>query len=56
MIHSSGPPIPAEERDRNVEPEDVASAVVFACAAPPHVAIGHVNVWPIGAGIASTMA
>lgn len=43
------------ERARNVEPEDVAAAVAFLCAAPHHVAIGNLTVWPVAAGVAGTM-
>jgi A-factor type gamma-butyrolactone 1'-reductase (1S-forming) len=39
------------ERDHNLETADVAALVVFLCAAPDHVAIGNVTIWPLAAGI-----
>lgn len=52
-INSAGRVIAPDsaERDRHVEPADVAATVAHVCTAPPHVAIGHVQVWPIHAGI-----
>ena len=52
-INSAGRDIPPDspDRRRNLEPDDVAALVAFIAAAPPHVAIGHVNVWPQAAGI-----
>lgn len=39
------------ERDHNLETADVAALVAFLCAAPDHVAIGNVTIWPLAAGI-----
>jgi NADP-dependent 3-hydroxy acid dehydrogenase YdfG len=44
------------ERFQNLEPEDIAALVAFVCAAPRHVAIGHVTIWPLHAGIGTSMA
>lgn len=54
-INSVGNEYPpgSPERDSNVEPEDVARTVAFLCTAPDYVSIGHVNVWPLAAGISS---
>jgi NADP-dependent 3-hydroxy acid dehydrogenase YdfG len=54
-INSLGRDYPAgtPDRDRNVEPADVARTVAFICTAPDYVAIGNVNVWPLAAGIGS---
>ncbi|MBI5708767.1 MAG: SDR family oxidoreductase [Candidatus Eisenbacteria bacterium] len=41
------------ERDRVLEPAEVASLVAFICAAPEHVALGDVTIWPVSAGIVS---
>lgn len=41
------------ERDRALEPAEVASLVAFVCAAPEHVAVGDVTIWPVSAGIVS---
>jgi 3-oxoacyl-[acyl-carrier protein] reductase len=56
-INSAGRPIEpgSTDRNRNLEPEDVASMVAFICAAPEHVSIGNVTVWPRAAGIAGTL-
>jgi 3-oxoacyl-[acyl-carrier protein] reductase len=43
------------ERDRVVEPPDVAAMVAFICTAPEHVAIGNVTVWPLAAGVGDFM-
>ncbi len=43
----------SEERDRTLEPAEVASLVAFVCAAPEHVAVGDVAIWPLSAGVAS---
>jgi NAD(P)-dependent dehydrogenase (short-subunit alcohol dehydrogenase family) len=43
------------ERDRAVEPGDVAAMVAFICSAPEHVSVGNVTVWPLAAGIRDTM-
>lgn len=44
------------ERDRVLEPREVAALVTFVCAAPEHVAVGNVSVWPLAAGIRDFMA
>lgn len=41
------------DRDRNLEPADVAGTVAFLCTAPDYVSIGNVTVWPLAAGIGS---
>jgi NAD(P)-dependent dehydrogenase (short-subunit alcohol dehydrogenase family) len=58
MIHSAGPAIAPDsaERDRHLEPGDVAALAAFICGAPSHVAIGSVTIWPLGAGIAGSMS
>ena len=57
-MNTAGPAIApgSPERLRNVDPEDVARAVAFICTAPDHVALGHLTVWPIAAGVSATMA
>lgn len=52
-INSAGRTIEpgSEERDRNLEPEDIAAMVAWICTAPDHVSVGHVTVWPVHAGI-----
>jgi 3-oxoacyl-[acyl-carrier protein] reductase len=56
QIHSSGPPVgDGPERDRAIEPEEIADLVLLACTAPPHVAIGNVSIWPLAAGIRDSM-
>ena len=56
-INSAGRAIEpgSPERQRNLEPEEVASVVAFLCAAPEHVSIGNLTVWPRAAGIAGTI-
>ncbi|HEY3215823.1 MAG TPA: SDR family NAD(P)-dependent oxidoreductase [Candidatus Eisenbacteria bacterium] len=56
-INSAGRAIEpgSTDRNRNLEPEDVAPMVAFLCTAPEHVSIGNVTVWPRAAGIAGTM-
>lgn len=39
------------ERDRSLEPAEVASLVAWICAAPEHVSVGNVTIWPLAAGI-----
>jgi NADP-dependent 3-hydroxy acid dehydrogenase YdfG len=53
-INSAGRSIAADspERERNLEPADVAATVALICTAPRHVAIGNITVWPQAAGIA----
>lgn len=57
QINSAGRSIAeaSPERDRVLEPADVASLVAFLCAAPEHVAVGNVAVWPLAAGIRDIM-
>lgn len=40
------------DRDRNLEPAEIASLVAWICTAPDHVAVGNVSIWPIAAGVA----
>lgn len=39
------------ERDRHLEPADIASLVGWICGAPDHVAVGNVSIWPLHAGV-----
>ena len=39
------------ERDANLEPADIAALVAWIAAAPEHVAVNQVNIWPLAAGI-----
>jgi NAD(P)-dependent dehydrogenase (short-subunit alcohol dehydrogenase family) len=55
QINSTGGPVPDAERNRKLETDDIASLVTFVCAAPPHVAIGHVTIWPLEAGVRDFM-
>ena len=41
------------ERDGTLETAEVASLVAWICAAPQHVAVGEVTVWPLAAGVRS---
>jgi NADP-dependent 3-hydroxy acid dehydrogenase YdfG len=52
-INSAGRAIApgSEERNKALEPADVASLVAWICCAPEHVAIGNVTIWPIDAAI-----
>lgn len=52
-INSAGRVIAADapERDHHLETAEIASLVGWICAAPPHVSVGNVTIWPIGAGI-----
>jgi len=52
-INSAGRTIdPAsEERRHALEPAEIAELVAHLCAAPDHVSIGNVSIWPIAAGI-----
>lgn len=52
-INSTGRTIAPEapERDHNLETAEIASLVSWICAAPPHVSVGNVTIWPIAAGI-----
>jgi NAD(P)-dependent dehydrogenase (short-subunit alcohol dehydrogenase family) len=53
-INSAGRSIApgSEERDRNLEPADIASLVAWICTAPQHVSLGTATIWPLAAGIA----
>ena len=52
-MNSSGRAIEPDspERDQNLEPSEVASLVAWICAAPDHVSVGNVTIWPLSAGI-----
>lgn len=52
-VNSAGETIEpgSDERDRRLEPEDIASLIAWICAAPEHVSVGHVTIWPLAAGI-----
>lgn len=52
-INSAGRAIApdSEERDRNLEPADIASLVAWIAAAPDHVSVGNAQIWPLAAGI-----
>lgn len=54
-MNSAGRAIEAgsAERDKAIEPAEVASLVAWICAAPEHVAVGEVKIWPIAAGVKS---
>ena len=41
----------SDERDRHLEPEEIASLVAWICTAPSHVSVGNVTIWPIHAGV-----
>ena len=52
-INSAGRAIEpgSEERAHTLETTEIADLVAHICAAPDHVSIGNVTIWPIGAGI-----
>ena len=52
-VNSSGRAIEpgSPERDRAIEPAEVASLVAWVCTAPDHVSIGNATIWPLAAGI-----
>ena len=52
-INSAGRAIAPESDERNkaIEPAEVASLVAWICCAPDHVSVGNVTIWPIDAGI-----
>lgn len=52
-INSTGRAIApgSEERDRNLEPAEVAELLAWICAAPGHVSVSNATVWPTPAGI-----
>jgi NADP-dependent 3-hydroxy acid dehydrogenase YdfG len=39
------------DRDKHLEPVDIASLVAWICTAPDHVSVGNVTIWPLAAGI-----
>ncbi len=41
------------ERDRNLEPAEIASLIGWICRAPSHVSVGNVTIWPLAAGISA---
>jgi NADP-dependent 3-hydroxy acid dehydrogenase YdfG len=43
----------AKERDQRIETSEVASLVAWICAAPDHVAVGNVTIWPLASGLRS---
>lgn len=53
QINSAGDAIEpgSDERDRRLEPADIASLIAWICTAPGHVAVGNVTIWPLAAGI-----
>ena len=53
MMNSAGRRIEpgSPERDQNLETADVAALVAFICAAPEHVSIGNVTIWPLSTGV-----
>ena len=53
-MNSAGRKIPPEERDKNLEPGEIASLVAWICAAPDHVSVGNVTIWPLADGIRVT--
>ena len=54
QINSAGVPVEpgSAERDRCLEPADIAATVAHLACTPDHVAIGRVDIWPLAAGIA----
>lgn len=54
-INSAGKTLPpgSADRDASLEPGDIASLIGWICAAPDHVSVGNVSIWPINAGIRS---
>lgn len=52
-INSAGRDIApgSPEREKNLEPEDIAALVAHVATAPAHVAMGHAEIWPLAAGI-----
>lgn len=44
------------DRDRNLEPAEIAGLVAWIAGAPDHVAVGNVTVWPLAAGVALKQA
>ena len=56
QINSTAAEVAPADRNRRLETADIAELVAFVCAAPSHVSIGNVTVWPLHAGIRDTMA
>ena len=52
-INSAGAPIAAgsAERDHRLELAEIASLVGWLCAAPDHVSVGNLTIWPLAAGV-----
>ena len=52
-MNSAGRAIPPDspERDKNLETAEVASLIAWICAAPSHVSVGNVTVWPLAFGV-----
>ena len=52
-INSAGRAITkgTDERNKALEPADVASMVAWICCAPEYVSVGNVTIWPVDAGI-----
>lgn len=52
-INSAGREIApgSPDRDRNLEPAEIASLVGWICRAPSHVSLGNVTIWPLAAGM-----
>jgi NADP-dependent 3-hydroxy acid dehydrogenase YdfG len=52
-INSAGKDIPpqSDERQRNLEPAEIASLVGWICRAPDHVSVGNATIWPLAARI-----
>ena len=55
-INSAGRSITPDspDRDRHLEPADIASLVTWICTAPAHVSLGNATIWPIAAGIVNS--
>lgn len=52
-INSAGRSIEpgSADRDKNLEPAEIASLVSWICTAPDHVSVGNVTIWPLAASI-----
>jgi NAD(P)-dependent dehydrogenase (short-subunit alcohol dehydrogenase family) len=57
MINSAGPALASDspDRERRLEPGEIADLVAFVCAAPRHVSFGNLDIWPLNAGIRDKM-
>jgi NADP-dependent 3-hydroxy acid dehydrogenase YdfG len=51
QMNTAGRAIAPEERDQNLDPENVASLIAWICAAPEHVSVGNVTIWPLATGV-----